>query len=456
MLPVIVGCGEKPEEPKYALKIGAVIDRTGNNSEPSWADSIALAEGHLNGALAASELSRIEFDVLLNDSQNSPAIAVERATSLVKTDGVKALILDTSQNSVAVNKLNYGTDPSTALNVPMQCSGCTSGSINNPAATHTDPVAQETLRNGKKWLFKGIMSTKLLSLVIARQLHSLGTAGDRNGDGKFKLAVYHSNEAFGNSTAKDVEAYAKMFRPDAIIEKRSHPSDAVADAYDWSADLAKLADDRSADGTTQDGTPDAIVVATFAQYYVGFVRAYKTGGFDQVVPQTMYVHTFRIQSAIEALGQFAEGSEGVSHVSVERSASGTAFTEAYQQQLASNPRFRDAQYYDNAMTLMLATLKAARGLEDPTQVDPAAVRDAMMTLSDPTAEIVRPGPEGAARAVQLIIEDKPMNYEGASGPMDHDANLTIKNRLAHYKVQDGNYVDSTYFDCIRSDECMAQ
>lgn len=168
------GCSPPAADPG-AFVIGAVIDRSGTNAEPSWGEALQLAERDMNDALAAAGHGEHTFRVVLSDSRNDPATTVERSLELVHQQGAKALILDTSQNAVAANALNYDGDASNDLAVPMQCSGCTSGSINNPAATNADPLQQLAFRNSQKWLFRTVMSTRPIALVINRDLLKLGT-----------------------------------------------------------------------------------------------------------------------------------------------------------------------------------------------------------------------------------------------------------------------------------------
>jgi hypothetical protein len=49
-----------------------------------------------------------------------------------------------------------------------------------------------------------------------------------------------------------------------------------------------------------------------------------------------------------------------------------------------------------------------------------------------------------------------IDYDGASGPMDYDSNLNIRNRIAHFRVDGMRSVDLATFDCVASDECPQQ
>ena len=112
------------------IVIGAVVDRTGTNSSPSWSDAMVLAESHWNQALLDAQHRNLQFKLILQDSSQNPGVAVPRAIDVVHNSGAEALISDSSQNDIAINSLRYDDDPSNDLDVPIQCSSCTAGSVN--------------------------------------------------------------------------------------------------------------------------------------------------------------------------------------------------------------------------------------------------------------------------------------------------------------------------------------
>jgi uncharacterized protein (DUF2342 family) len=119
------------------------------------------------------------------------------------------------------------------------------------------------------------------------------------------------------------------------------------------------------------------------------------------------------------------------------------------------PAQMDAGSYDAAVTLMLAALIAARGQADPTTVTGAQIRDALRATSDTTGAIVRTGTPELTKAVRLIGEGSAINYEGASGPCDYDANGNVTTRIARFTVVSGTFADSAIFDCVQDSSCPA-
>lgn len=445
-----VGCA--PENaPATTVAIGAVMDRVGNNSEPSWEDSIRLAALHATaGAEQSGLFTDLGFRVEFGDNQNDTALAVNRATKLVRELGVKGLILDTSQVDVAVNELAYDADPGNDLNVPLQCGSCTSGTINNPNANNANnAVNQAALRNGLGWNFRSIMSTRLISKILVEIMLS-SNGGDANNDGKFKISYIGSDEVFGRGTVNDLKLYANQLHTVSapIIEEIYHPANADPNSYNWDNDLAQLLDNKT--GEAEDGFPDVVVIANFAQQQASFVKAYRQNGTE--IPLLHY-HTFRISSALQSLGSLGDGVRGVSHVQLDNGDSGDIFARLYEEEYGVPVVYRDSIYYDNAFTMFLAAAIAAQPLADPTQVTGAQIRDALKRTSEPGGEVIRTGPDEFAKALSLVSRGQPINYEGASGPMDFDANGNIINRLAQYRAEGGRFVDVAKYDCVADPLC---
>ncbi|MBK7863908.1 MAG: ABC transporter substrate-binding protein [Archangiaceae bacterium] len=440
---LVAACSGTPDNTR-ALNIGALIDRTGNNSEPSWVQALKLAEQHLNAAIAKDEkFKAYSFHMVLSDSINEPRIALRHASELVRDKQVKAIIVDSSQDDVALNQTFYDVDTANDLGVPLQCAECTSSAVNNPAST--DPA----MSNRDKWNFRATTSSQKVAMVIARELLALGPNlnGDVNFDRRFKLGVYVSNETFGQTFLSDLRTAAVAMastRPQPVpvsVEETFHPRDAEPNSYEWRGDLDRLTD------AAPDGIPDAIVVATFAEYHAAFVRSFK-GSYPI---KAVHAHNFRIQSTVAALGTLGDGEEGISPVLLD--ASGDDFADQFRAATSGEPLFLDSVYYDSAVTLGLATLRAGVNSDDVAAVSGAEVRDAMFHLSEPGSEKVNAGSSGVARAVELLRLGQPFDYEGASSPMDYDSRGNVMTRLARYQAQGGSFVELDTYDCVADPKC---
>src|SRR5205814_1404566 len=262
--------------------------------------------------------------------------------------------------------------------------------------------------------------TTLMAPTVVRLLLGDPTGGDRNGDGKLNLAVYASDESFGRSTSADLKASLQRLRPEAGWQQMLHPRDADPATYHWAEDLTALAA----------GKPDLIVVATFPLLHAAIVSAAKT--MASPVP-LFHFHNMRNQRAIQAAGEAADGQEGISHVMLEDTESGATFLSDFEQATGVPVAFRDAIFYDGAFSLMLAALIATRDLDDPAAVTGAQLRDALPRTSDPAGEVIRTGAAEFARAIGLVQAGRPINYQGASSPLDYDATRNVRTRLAHFR-----------------------
>lgn len=441
------------DAPLASATFGVIIDRTGINSEPSWGDAITLAKKDANAGLVQAGYRKLEFGLVIEDSGNEPKLALPRAEALVHDKHVKALILDTSQNVNAINRTFYDDDANNDLGVPLICGSCTSASMNNPLATDPDAVTQKALRNGLAWNYRAVMSTNRISQVLVR-LMLQNNNGDSNKDGIVKVAFYGSDETFGHGAAKDLQFYLNLLHPTpaVIVEQLFHPNDADPNTYAWADDMAKLTDNRNATSGVADGIPDFIVVADFAQQQAATIKAYLNA--KSPVPMLHY-HSVRFSSVLQSLGSLADGVEGVSHVLIDLNASGAAFNTEYNREYGVKVVYRDAHYYDAAMVLMLASLIATGGVDDPSLLTGDALRRAIPLTSTVGGKVIGVGKAEFARAIQLIKQGAPINYEGASGPMDFDANGNISDRLARFQAQRNKFADLERYDCVASSDCPA-
>jgi branched-chain amino acid transport system substrate-binding protein len=97
---------------------------------------------------------------------------------------------------------------------------------------------------------------------------------------------------------------------------------------------------------------------------------------------------------------------------------------------------------------MLAILKAALPLADPSAVAPLDVRTALDQLNVPAGEVIRTGKAEFAKAIAAIAAGRDINYEGASGPVDFDSVGDVRGNLAAYRIVNGQFSLVQEYDCI--------
>jgi branched-chain amino acid transport system substrate-binding protein len=454
-----------PESPDATLPkfvFGAVTDRTGSLATPSWQDAFELAVSDVNSALRADGAPfRVQVD--LADSENVPRVAVQRAQEMVngrpQSERIKALITDSSANSIAVHNLQYGVAPAgqalsgPPLNVPIVCIACTSPAINNPNASGATPAA-DALRNKDKWLYRTVMSATLQAQVLV----SAALANAR--PGRVKVGVYASDDAFGQGFSNAIKAAVLQQRaadgqPAPIVEQLFHPPTADANTYGWAADMALLLDDQtSVMGTaTKDQVPDVIMEVTFPQYTAALMNAYRDIGSSV---RFLHTHTFRFVSVLQTLANLVEGQEGTSHVVLDtgkggETAAAREFAERFRQATRVSPSFWDSNSYDAAMSILLAALAAGRG--DAQSVSPAQVRDALGKINDRNGVSVTGKPEDVRLAIQNLKDGKTINYQGASGSVDFDADGNVRNKVAYWGVTGNRFQDRRVYDCESDVQC---
>lgn len=443
-----------PAPTASTIALGQVIDRSGSIATPSWADSIRLAVGTANQALKQAGHPDLRFSILEANSGNEPATARAGAQDVVK-QGAKAIITDSSQDDIAINMLAYDGDPAHALGVPVVCMACTSPQIDNPEATDADPVKQAALRNGRAWNFRTTMSDVHQARVLANILVSSGNNGDVNGDGHFKLSIYASDDPYGRGFSDTLKKHVLALVPDASVEQLYHDVEAVPTEYHWLADIAKLTDKHNENTGKNDGVPDAVVAISFPKFEIYFTKAYLDSGTKV---RLIHTHNFRAARVIDVLSAAVDGQEGTSQAVLGDGVSASLFSDDLKASNGQVPAFRDAAAYDAAISLMLAAWHAVKvnGLQDPGQVTGAMIRDSMRAVNDKGGETVEAGIAGFARAVRLIDEGKPIDYQGASGPCDYDAHGDVVAQLARFRVQGGQFLDIEKFDCVRDQRCPPQ
>jgi hypothetical protein len=280
---------------------------------------------------------------------------------------------------------------------------------------------------------------------------SAGNKGDVNADHRLKLGIYASDDPYGHGFSNSLKEDILKLNPDAAVEQLFHDVKAVPAEYAWSADVAKLTDSRNENTGKQDGIPDAVVVISFPKFEVHFTKAWLDHGSKV---RLVHTHNFRAARVLETLSTSVNGQEGTSQAVLSDGNSARIFSDDLKGLTGQLPAFRDAAAYDAAMTLMLATVHAINRhkLADPAQVTGAMIRDSIRAINAHNGEPVDAGAAGFARAVQLMRGGRAIDYQGASGPCDYDANGNIVAQLARFRV-DGQFVDVEKFDCVSNRDC---
>jgi ABC-type branched-subunit amino acid transport system substrate-binding protein len=450
LLALVAGCGDDDgsSESPNAIHIGALTDETGPSASPLYRSAVNLARQHINQALeAAGESTR--FNVVFEDSQSNGPHSMEMAAELINNEGVVGLVTDISGDSLAVNTLNYqeGDDRAADYQVPVACYLCSAASLNNPGYTDMDPVKEAAARDGDGWLFRTFFNAKY-EAVVQTQILLNQDGGDLNGDDHVKIAVYAIDDAYGQSAAKAVQESAdELTDGAATVEVVFLDPTVDVNSYDWGDDLATLMDESNETTGEDDGEPDALFLALLSLSSSAAVKAYREAEYE---PPLFATTAFRRNHILRALGDTAEGVQGNSPPLVADDISGETFKEAFEQ--GGEPTEMGCSgAYDSAMALMLASLHASVGLEDPSTVTADAVRASMAAISDPDGELINATPEDFEKAVGILVEGGTIRYSGASGATNYDAAGDASPVLVHWTVENQKFVESESYACSAED-----
>jgi ABC-type branched-subunit amino acid transport system substrate-binding protein len=179
------------------------------------------------------------------------------------------------------------------------------------------------------------------------------------------------------------------------------------------------------------GEPQALVLIAYPGDGIPILRQAIEGGFfDKFV----FTDGMKAQEVVDAIGGgFLEDAFGTSPAADTASQPAKLFREMYEKKYGQLPPqpFIDAAY-DAALLLAMALEKAGT-------TNGAAVRDALRDIANPPGEEILPGQ--FAKAKKLIAEGKDIDYVGAAGTQDFDANGDVPGTYAHWAVKDGKIVD---------------
>jgi hypothetical protein len=116
----------------------------------------------------------------------------------------------------------------------------------------------------------------------------------------------------------------------------------------------------------------------------------------------------------------------------------SSYASAFAVAVPPNPYI--AETYDAVVLIALAAEKAG------STTDSAAIRDALRDIANAPGEVVGPGVAGLKTALELIRAGKDINYEGAAGSQDFDANGDVLSTIEIWKIEGGAIVSTGRFE----------
>ena len=409
---------------RTVIRIGALLDQTGGSTTALYRAAVELGARQVNEALARRG-SRLAFEIVYGDTKSNPALARAEAIRLINQEGVEALVGASSGESVAVNRLNYDPASPAKVKVPVTCFQCSSGFINNPTVTESDPLTQAAERDLDNWLFRAFYIANYEAAVQVQL-----AVKHRQGNAPFKVGIFA--DGGHRSLAAAVTDLLPKVSPGASTE------------VTYFTTLANLPADWAKVVNSPSGKPDLVILAMLPEGVAEGFKAYRQGGYTIPIQTN---NSFRRNYILREIGPLANGLEGSSVQLAAAGESGRAFVSAFQSAAGQPPEMTCSGAYDATVSLLLAAIVAAGDVQQPREVTAAAIRQGLTVLHAPAGTRILPTVDDFAAAVQAIGQGKPIFYEGAYNAAGWDAAGDMFPPLVHWKVESGQFVEYELYDC---------
>ncbi len=385
-----------PMEALDPLVIGNLNTFTGSLSAfgPPLRNSVALAGDHIN---LAGGIQGASVVIISRDTAVNPVQGVDAARALVDVENAVGI----------VGALSSGVTIAVAQSVTIpQERIIISGASTAPAIT---------VLEDNDFVFRTTPSDASQGIVLARLADEQGYKN---------VGIMYINNAYGEGLAAQFE---KTFAELGGTVTAKVPHEEIQQTY--VSELEKATE----------GDPDVLLTISYPGQAQVYVREALEGGYAD---KFLFVDGVKGSEWIEAINAWEslDGTLGTvqgSQARPEKDAFETSYLDTYGFEV-THPFM--GEHYDATVLLALAAAKAGN------TTDAAAIRDAIRDVANPPGEIVGPGREGIARALQLIANGRDVNYEGAGGAVDIDENGDVFGTIEIWQVKDGEIQSTGRFE----------
>jgi ABC-type branched-subunit amino acid transport system substrate-binding protein len=421
---------------RTVIRIGAVVDQTGGSTSPLFRAAVELAGKQMNEALDRSS-SPTRFEIVYGDSKSNPPFAQSEALRLINQDQVKAVVADSSGVAVAINRLNYDANSPAKHKVPVTCFQCSSGFINDPNVTESDPQVQTAERDLDNWLYRVFyVSNYEAAALVQIALQRIDHAGGKGG-APLKIGILA--DGGHRALAAGIQPMLTHFYKKPSAAEITYFTSLDKLQSDWE----KVVNPVDADGKPV-SPPDLVIVTMLPEPASAAISAYHKAGYKIPILSN---NSFRRNYILKKIAAEAEGLEGSSVTLVDKSASGSLFQTAFRKMTGEAPEMTSSGAYDATVTLMLAALVASKDANKSREVAPEDIRKALGAINVTSAKKIRPAVADFGAAIKLIDSGKPINYEGAYSPNDWNSVGDLYPPLVHWKVEKGQFKEYEQYDC---------
>ncbi|MEO7938963.1 MAG: ABC transporter substrate-binding protein [Burkholderiaceae bacterium] len=381
------------QAPSCSHTVGMVVSLTGAAGRFGQAasKSVELAFNELNKAAGAQGIAGCKLAIDLRDAQSQGSVAVDQARQLVDLKKVPALIGGII-SSVSIPIVTSVTGPAGVVQI-------------SPAST--SPTLTKLAAEGKTngWFFRTITSDALQGTAAAKYAMDQGMK---------TLAIIHVNNDFGvNMLAEFKRAFEALGGKIISIT----PYNPQQPSYNAEVTNALK------------GDPPALYFIGYPGDGTTIVRTW----IQQGGPQKFLLNDgMNAADFIKGVGpQFLSNAFGTSS-GTNKTPSTEFFNSAYPAMSGGFDAGAPAadRAFDAGAILGLAIAHAGK-------FEAAAIRDSIRKVTEPGGEVVYAGPQGFARALQLIKEKKPVRYSGVIGAVQFDKNGDIVGPFRTWRITNG-------------------
>lgn len=399
--------GAAPAHAACSTTVGAVMSLTGSLGVlgQQIAKGSELAISDLNAARGGNTC---ELKLSLLDDQTSPSVGVDAAKKLVDVQQVPALIGALS-SGVSAAILTSVTAPSQVVQI-------------SPAST--SPTFSDLARQGKTggFWFRTCPSDALQGLAMAKVAHDAGLQ---------KVAVMYLNNPYGQGLSQEFTAGFRQLGgtvTENVVYNPSQPS--------YRAEVGKALSP----------APDALFLIGYPGDGTTITREWIAAGGPQ---KFLFPDGLESQDFVNDVGaQYMKDVHGTAP-GTDKTPSLATFQGEFQAKFGTLPT---QAYIPNAYD---ATVLVGLAMEQAKSSKGPAIRDAIRKVTDPKGQKVYAGVAELKKAAALLAEGKSIQYVGATGPLQFDANgdiaapMQVWNVSAQGKVEPTGMVTVAQIDAMR-------
>lgn len=370
------------------LKLGALMPMTGGlqaYGESSF-NGVRLAIEEMN---AAGGVNGGKVTVSVGDTQTSSQAGVDAAKKLTDLENVSGII----------GALSSG------VTIPVASTVSRVVGVTQISSASTSP--EITKLDDKDFLFRTVPTDAVQGVVLAQVAREKGLKS---------VAIIYVNNDYGKGLA---EAFARNFsgrvtQSVAFEEKQAS----------YRGEIRKAAE----------GKAGTLLLIAYPEAGIPILKQSLEGGF---FAKFVFTDGMKAPEVIKAIGaKYLNGTYATAPQA--KGKASTIFKKLYEKRFGQLPPkpFIDSAY-DATLLLGLAAVKAGGGGR-------AAIQKSLRFVANPPGAQVFPGE--FAKAAKLLKDGKDIDYVGASGPQNFDANGDVAGTYAHWEIKDGKIVTIKVFE----------